>query len=104
MSNPETNRATVRRDIANGMLAMGIPAGRVDEVVDLAMHATEEALKTVLHVANRASDASQTMMITHIAYQLLTHEAGRSAETCLAEARKLGIRESTFLVSDHARG
>jgi hypothetical protein len=99
----QEGRAVVRRGIYNGMLAMGIPAGRADEIVDLAMHATEEALETVMRVAERASDASQTMTIMHIAYQLLAHEAEQSAKIAIEEARKIGVQESSFIIADHAR-
>lgn len=99
------DRETVRRGIVNGMLGQGYPAGRADEVVDLAMHAVDEALATVQRILDSASDERVTLEALPIALQLLTEQARTRAALVIEHLKaEHGARAMKFCVGDHCRG
>ena len=76
-----------RGDILKGYLAVGFSRARAEEVVDLAIHAAEEAVETVARVCISSSDSSMTAM--HITSQLLgfhfTFISAHATETLVNE-------------------
>lgn len=99
------DRDTARRGIVNGMLGMGFPAGRVDEVVDLAMHAVDEALETVTRILDSASETRIMLEALPIALQLLAEQAKARAAMSLDMLKEQGgIRAASIKIGDHCRG
>jgi hypothetical protein len=96
----DRGRECIRAEIKRQMLGLGVPAGRVDEIVDLSIHAADEALRAAHRVLMAAStrDLHQTV---NIGMDLLASHAAAAA----AEARRLmgGDGPVLMLILDEGR-
>ena len=65
----------MRRDVRTNLLASGLPAHAVDEIADLAVFATEQAIQRVSEVVARGSTGEVSYVALQIALQLISTAA-----------------------------
>ena len=91
---PDYPRASVRA----GLVAAGVPAHHVDEVVDLACLAAANARASMLLVLDRASIPSVSTCAVGIAASLMKADADRLIEALQSYATDRGLQAREFKV------
>lgn len=65
----------LRRDVRVKLAASGLPTHAVDEIADLAVFATEQAIQRVSEIVARASTGQVSYVALQIALQLIASSA-----------------------------
>lgn len=89
----------MRISLRSQMITSGIPETMVDEIVDLAFHASEEAIDTIWRITGQGSNDGICTCAVGPAMSLLAATAGEQLTRIQDYAAKRGMKSATITVS-----
>lgn len=95
MNNPILNTEPTARDkiraaIRQGMVDGGFPADHLDETLDLALHASEQAMAALERVVTSSMDWRVILVAAPLACQLLAHDAEQRGKIAMRVGKAMG--------------
>ncbi len=89
----------MRMSLRSQMVAGGMPENHVDEIVDLAFHAAEEAIDTIWRITGQGSNDGVCTCAVGPAMSLLEASAGEQLTRIKEYAAQRGLKSATVTVS-----
>lgn len=88
-----------RLALRKALMDHDLDPGRVDEIVDLVIHASEQSIQTLLRITGSSPDFAITLAATSVALSVTKARCGEIIEAMVFAANKTGVRHFTAEVS-----